>query len=82
MKGRFSNIYFERSNSSGSICTDEGLFEQPEPLASSKAIVDKVLRRRSLEMRDQQEAWQVISSENLNAWHFLEQLLKALCLTG
>ncbi|ESW14977.1 hypothetical protein PHAVU_007G033900 [Phaseolus vulgaris] len=47
-----------RSSSNGSIGMDEGLFEQPEPLASSKAVMEKIVWQRSLQMRDQQQAWQ------------------------
>ncbi|KAK7343440.1 hypothetical protein VNO77_12188 [Canavalia gladiata] len=54
----FSDLSFVRSSSDGSIGTDEGLFEQPEPLASSKAVSEKILWQRSLQMRDQQQAWQ------------------------
>lgn len=54
-----SDLSFARSSSDGSLGTDEGLFEQPEPLASSKAVVDKILWRRSLQMRDQLQSWQV-----------------------
>lgn len=49
---------FSRSSSS-SLYADEGLFEQPEPLASSKAVMEKILRRRSMQLYDQQQAWQV-----------------------
>uniref|UniRef100_A0A2P2KT91 RNA helicase n=1 Tax=Rhizophora mucronata TaxID=61149 RepID=A0A2P2KT91_RHIMU len=49
---------FSRSSSSSSLATDEGLFEQPEPLPASKAVMDKILWRRSLQLRDQQHAWQ------------------------
>lgn len=48
---------FSRSNSS-SLSTDDGLFEQPEPLASSKAVMEKILWRRSMQLCDQQQAWQ------------------------
>ncbi|XP_062145221.1 DExH-box ATP-dependent RNA helicase DExH5, mitochondrial [Alnus glutinosa] len=54
----FSDISFSRTSSSCSIATDEGLFEQPEPLAASKTAIEKILRRRSLQLRDQQQAWQ------------------------
>lgn len=50
---------FSRSSSS-SLSTDDGLFEQPEPLASSKAVTEKILWRRSMQLCDQQQAWQVI----------------------
>ncbi|XP_020966764.1 DExH-box ATP-dependent RNA helicase DExH5, mitochondrial isoform X2 [Arachis ipaensis] len=58
MKESFSDVSFTRSSSNSSIGTDEGLFEHPEPLASSKAVGEKILRRRSLQMHDQQQAWQ------------------------
>ncbi|KAJ4848988.1 hypothetical protein Tsubulata_018727 [Turnera subulata] len=48
---------FSRS-SSGSLSTDDGLFEQPEPLASSNAVIEKILSRRSMQLLDQQKAWQ------------------------
>ena len=60
MKESFPDLSFARSSSSDSIGTDEGLFEQPQPPASNKAVVEKVLWQRSLQMRDQQRAWQVV----------------------
>ncbi|KAE8077239.1 hypothetical protein FH972_015819 [Carpinus fangiana] len=58
IRENFSDISFSRTSSSCSIATDEGLFEQPEPLAASKTVMEKILRRRSLQLRDQQQAWQ------------------------
>ncbi|KAL5194813.1 DExH-box ATP-dependent RNA helicase DExH5, mitochondrial [Glycine soja] len=58
MNKSFSDLSSARSSSNGSIGTDEGLFELPEPLASSNAYMEKILRQRSLQMRDQQQAWQ------------------------
>lgn len=57
-KEAFPDVSFSRSSSSGSIGTDEGLFEQPEPLASNNAGMEKLLWRRSLQLRDKQQAWQ------------------------
>ncbi|XVE53139.1 hypothetical protein DITRI_Ditri02bG0180200 [Diplodiscus trichospermus] len=57
-KGSFSDNCFSRSSSNSSIVTDEGLFELPEALASSTAVMEKILWRRSLQLRDQQQAWQ------------------------
>lgn len=56
----YPDISFSRSNSSCSIATDEGLFEQPEPLGASKSVMEKIHQRRSLQLRDQQRAWQVL----------------------
>lgn len=69
MKESFSDLSSARSSSSGSFGTDEGLFEPPEPLASSKSVVEKILGRRSLQMHDQQKAWQVIFPEILIYWN-------------
>ncbi|XP_061990037.1 DExH-box ATP-dependent RNA helicase DExH5, mitochondrial isoform X2 [Rosa rugosa] len=57
-KETFPDVSFSRSSSSGSIGTDEGLFEQPEPVAPNNAAMEKVLWRRSLQLRDKQHAWQ------------------------
>ncbi|KAK9091392.1 hypothetical protein Sjap_024569 [Stephania japonica] len=53
---RYSCNSFSRSTSSSSIATEEGLFVVHEPQTS--AVMDKFLRRKSLQMRDQQQAWQ------------------------
>lgn len=57
-KDNFRDNTFSRS-SSGSSVTDEGLFDQPEPMACSKAVMDNVIRRRSLQLLSQQRDWQV-----------------------
>ncbi|KAI3433192.1 RNA helicase [Psidium guajava] len=49
---------FSRCSSSSSIAAEEGLFEQPEPLASSKSVTEKVFARRSLQLHEKQQAWQ------------------------
>lgn len=49
---------FSRSSSNGSIATDEGLFEQPEPLSHNKPAMEKIISRRSLQMRTEQQTWQ------------------------
>ncbi|GLT91891.1 hypothetical protein SLE2022_097530 [Rubroshorea leprosula] len=71
-KESLSDICFSRSSSSGSVAT-EGLFEQPELLASSKPVMQKILWRRSLHLRDQQEAWQE-SSEGRRMLEFRQNL--------
>ncbi|XP_022775911.1 DExH-box ATP-dependent RNA helicase DExH5, mitochondrial isoform X2 [Durio zibethinus] len=57
-KESFSDNCFSKSSSNSSIVTDEGLFEQPEPMASNTAIMEKILWRRSLQLHAQQQAWQ------------------------
>lgn len=48
-----------RSNSNNSISGDEGIFEQPERLSSSKAAMEKIMWRRSMQLYTEQKAWQV-----------------------
>ncbi|GAB2280021.1 hypothetical protein Dimus_014658 [Dionaea muscipula] len=54
----FPNGGFSRSSSSGSIGTDDGLFDQPEPSTVSSSVLERIYRRRSFHLRDQQLAWQ------------------------
>ncbi|KAK4842427.1 hypothetical protein QYF36_021432 [Acer negundo] len=58
IKRSFPDSSFSRITSDSSHATEEGLFDQPEPLASSKSVMEKILRRRSLQMRDQLQTWQ------------------------
>ncbi|PSR87768.1 DExH-box ATP-dependent RNA helicase [Actinidia chinensis var. chinensis] len=69
----FQDNVFSRSNSSCSIATDDGLFEQPEPLPQSKAAMEKIFWRRSVQMRSQQQAWQE-SSEGIKMLEFRRNL--------
>jgi len=59
----FSDLWCARPRDSGSIGTEEGLFEPPQSLSSSRAVVERILCQRSSEMRDQQRVWQVILTE-------------------
>ncbi|CAO2828561.1 unnamed protein product [Amaranthus hypochondriacus] len=49
---------FSRSSSSGSIANDDFFFEQPEPLNLSSSVMERIIRRRHLQLHDQQLAWQ------------------------
>jgi len=69
-----------RSSSNGSIGMDEGLFEQPEPLASSKAVMEEIVWQRSLQMRDQQQAWQVTFSQIENSGMFSCSVITFMCI--
>ncbi|XP_057960511.1 DExH-box ATP-dependent RNA helicase DExH5, mitochondrial isoform X2 [Malania oleifera] len=71
--GSFRDIAFSRSSSSGSIATDEGLFEQPEPLSASKPFMEKIIRQRSLLLLNQQQAWQE-SPEGIKMLEFRRSL--------
>ncbi|KAK3189435.1 hypothetical protein Dsin_028996 [Dipteronia sinensis] len=58
IKRSFPDSSFSRITSDSSLATEEGLFDLPEPLASSKSVMEKILQRRSLRMRDQLQTWQ------------------------
>ncbi|OVA04864.1 Helicase [Macleaya cordata] len=51
-------ISFSRSSSSNNITSDEGLVEQQEIQSPTSVVMEKILRRRSLQLRDQQKSWQ------------------------
>ncbi|GAV67332.1 dsrm domain-containing protein/DEAD domain-containing protein/Helicase_C domain-containing protein/HA2 domain-containing protein/OB_NTP_bind domain-containing protein [Cephalotus follicularis] len=54
--GNFSHNS-SRSSIGGSILTDEGFIEQ-EPLSKNSVVVEKILRQKSLLLRNQQQGWQ------------------------
>ncbi|KAK1386969.1 RNA helicase [Heracleum sosnowskyi] len=65
---------FSRSNSDGSISSDEGIFEKPEPLSSSKAAMEKIMRRRSMQLYTEQKAWQDSTIEGQKMLEFRKGL--------
>lgn len=60
-KGRFMGISSSLSNSDRSMAADEGLFEQQEPQSHASVVMEKILRRKSLQLRDKQQDWLVCS---------------------
>lgn len=48
-----------RSNSEGSTATDDGFYEQQEPVIQNSVAMERILQHRSLQMRNQQQDWQV-----------------------
>ncbi|KAM7487688.1 hypothetical protein LguiB_025172 [Lonicera macranthoides] len=77
LKPRSMNVSHDSmlSGSSGNddIATDEGLFDQPEPLPHNKAALEKIIWQRSLQMRTEQQAWQE-SPEGLKMLEFRRSL--------
>ncbi|ONM30512.1 DExH-box ATP-dependent RNA helicase DExH3 [Zea mays] len=56
--GNFPSSAFSRSSSTDSFATDEGFFEQQDNQTSTSAVMDRIQRRKSLQLRNQQAAWQ------------------------
>ncbi|KAF5734543.1 hypothetical protein HS088_TW15G00035 [Tripterygium wilfordii] len=57
-RARFSDNTFSRSNTDGSITTDDGLYERQEPVMQNSVIMERILRRKSLQLRNKQQDWQ------------------------
>ncbi|KAK9996531.1 hypothetical protein SO802_021217 [Lithocarpus litseifolius] len=51
-KGSFSDNSLSRSGS------DDGFYEQQEPLIKNSVVMERILQRRSLQLRDKQQDWQ------------------------
>ncbi|RDX62405.1 DExH-box ATP-dependent RNA helicase DExH3 [Mucuna pruriens] len=47
-----------RSSDARSTLADEGMYEQPEPMTHNSVVKEKILQRRSLQMRHRQQDWQ------------------------
>lgn len=58
--GNLSEFSFSRSSSSGSIVNDGGPYEQEEPSIQNSDAMEKILLRKSLQLRNRQQHWQVI----------------------
>lgn len=58
------------SSDARGIPANDGVYEQPEPMTHNSVVKEKILQRRSLQLRQQQQDWQVYclsQSELLNA---------------
>ncbi|GAB4861001.1 hypothetical protein Ancab_036161 [Ancistrocladus abbreviatus] len=56
-----SNIFdplISRSSSNGSLGSDDVFHEQPEPTMQTSVVRERILRRKSLQLRNQQQDWQ------------------------
>ncbi|KAK1298155.1 hypothetical protein QJS10_CPB14g00269 [Acorus calamus] len=72
-RGDFQNMSISRSSSNGSMGIDDGLFEQSESNTSPNPTMERIMRRRSLHLLDQQRAWQE-SSEGQKMQKFRKSL--------
>lgn len=59
IRGDLSTNSLSRSSSGVSIETDGGLYEQPEPLVQNNVFMERILWRKSLQLRNQQQEWLV-----------------------
>ncbi|GMQ11438.1 hypothetical protein CsSME_00054076 [Camellia sinensis var. sinensis] len=57
-KENFSDNAFSRSSSSSSLVSDEGVHEQEEPVIRNSIAAEKILQRKSLQLRNRQQHWQ------------------------
>ncbi|EMS45503.1 ATP-dependent RNA helicase Dhx29 [Triticum urartu] len=56
--GNFPNAAFSRSSSTDSFATDESFYEQQDNQTSTNVVMERIQRRKSLQLRNQQAAWQ------------------------
>ncbi|KQK02430.1 hypothetical protein BRADI_2g01360v3 [Brachypodium distachyon] len=56
--GNFPNAAFSRSSSTDSFVTDESFYDQPDNQASANVVLERIQKRKSLQLRNQQAAWQ------------------------
>lgn len=73
-RGSFSDNSLSRSISEGRTATNEGLYEQQEPLIRNSVAMEKSLHRKSIQLRNQQQDWQVFFFSTfffpwLSSWH-------------
>ncbi|RVX18031.1 DExH-box ATP-dependent RNA helicase DExH3 [Vitis vinifera] len=54
----FSDKTLSRSIGNSSV-TEEGFYEQQEPLTQTSVVMERILKRKSLRIRNQQQDWQV-----------------------
>ncbi|WCJ40101.1 DExH-box ATP-dependent RNA helicase DExH3 [Euphorbia peplus] len=54
----FSANSLSRSRNKESVVMTNGVYEQPEPVIRNNVVVDKILRQRSLQLKNKQQAWQ------------------------
>lgn len=58
----FSDNSLSSLSGGGSIATGEGLAQQQEPLVQNNVVRERILRHRSLQLREKQQDWQVYFS--------------------
>lgn len=57
-RGFFPPNSLSRSNSGGSMDTNERIYERPELSVQNSVAMERILSRKSLQLRNQQEKWQ------------------------
>ncbi|KAG6589621.1 DExH-box ATP-dependent RNA helicase DExH3 [Cucurbita argyrosperma subsp. argyrosperma] len=85
-RGRFSNSYLPKSGIAEICANNNGVFEHQEPSTTQSLVMEKILRRKSLQMRNQQQDWQeslegqkmMEFRKSLPAFKERETLLKAI----
>ncbi|XP_022987282.1 DExH-box ATP-dependent RNA helicase DExH3 [Cucurbita maxima] len=85
-RGRFSNSYLPKSGIAENCANNYGVFEHQEPSTTQSLVMEKILRRKSLQMRNQQQDWQeslegqkmMEFRKSLPAFKARETLLKAI----
>ncbi|KAA0058112.1 DExH-box ATP-dependent RNA helicase DExH3 [Cucumis melo var. makuwa] len=85
-RGCFSNSYLPNSGIAENCANNNGLFQHQEPSTTQSIVMEKILRRKSLLLRNQQQDWQeslegqkmMEFRKSLPAFKEREALLKAI----
>ncbi|XP_038879207.1 DExH-box ATP-dependent RNA helicase DExH3 [Benincasa hispida] len=85
-RGCFSNSYLPKDGVAENYANNNGPFEHQEPLTTQSVVMEKILRRKSLQLRNQQQDWQespegqkvIEFRKSLPAFKEREALLKAI----
>lgn len=69
------------SLSGGNMAMNEGFCEQPEPLLRNNVVMEKIISRKSLQLRNKQQEWQVhfILTSSMKIF-FVVDFLSHLCM--
>jgi hypothetical protein len=83
-RGLFPPNSLSRSNGGRSMDTDERIYERPELSVQNSVAMERILSRKSLQLRNQQEKWQVNLPWSVSQIYLLQQLpflsVKLFCI--
>lgn len=57
--GSFLDKHLQKPSSAGRIAAEEVPIEHQKPFTQNNGVMERILRQRSLQLRDKQQEWQV-----------------------
>ncbi|EEF41979.1 ATP-dependent RNA helicase, putative [Ricinus communis] len=82
----FSVNFLPKSSNGKSMANTEGVYEQPDPMIKNNVVMERILRRKSLQLQTKQQEWQETPEgqkmaefrQSLPAYKERDALLKAI----